>query len=71
MLALLAEDDSVLQAFLEVLSDTHSRRLLNPEAELLLLLGVIFLSNLEIKYIKLTFYCGNKSMNINNRDVND
>lgn len=33
---LLAEDDSVLQALLEVLSNTHSCYLLNPEAELLL-----------------------------------
>lgn len=44
---LLAEDDAILQALLEVLSDAHPRRLLDPEAELLLLLLVIFLSNLK------------------------
>ncbi len=46
---LLAEDDSILQSFLEVLSNRHSRYFFNPEAELLLLLWVIFLSNLKDK----------------------
>lgn len=44
---LLAEDDPVLQALLKALSDAHPRRLLDPEAELLLLMRVIFLSDLK------------------------
>lgn len=45
-IVLLAEDDPVLQALLEALSNAHPGRLLDPEAQLLLLMWVIFLSNL-------------------------
>lgn len=45
--ALLAEDDPVLQALLEALPDAHPCRLLDPEAELLLLVRVIFLGDLK------------------------
>lgn len=43
---LLAKDDTVLQPLLEVLSYRHAGDLLDPVAQLLLLLHVILLSNL-------------------------
>ena len=44
---LLAQNDSVLQALLEAVSDSHPRHLFYPEPQLLLLLYVILLSDLR------------------------
>lgn len=46
MLCLLAQDDSILQAFLEVRPDGGTGDVLDPDPQLLFLLRVILLCNL-------------------------